>query len=235
MTRTLLLAMAVLGVATVVAIGSYSALAGSAPVGDVAGAVIGDDGPDGDDAGTDDANEVEDDDDAADGAGDVEDDADDAEGDTDDADETSVQADEETGEGAEKVAQAIADAFGASQEEVLALHEQGIGFGALFKLYQLSQATGTPVADLLASIDESGEGYAFGKRFNELTDEQRAVLEAGPKNLGQLVSASNHADEDGEVGEGVQSQALGKAKEKFASNSSKGNGPPDGVPAHGRN
>ena len=235
MTRTLLLAMAVLGVATVVAVGSYSALAGSAPVGDVAGAVIGDDGPDGDDAGIDDANEVEDDDDAADGTGGVEDDADDAEGDTDDADETSVQADGETGEGAEKVAQAIADAFGASQEEVLALHEQGIGFGALFKLYQLSQATGTPVADLLASIDESGEGYAFGKRFKELSDEQRAVLEAGPKNLGQLVSASNHPDEDGEADADAASQALEKAQEKFAATSSNGHGPPDGVPAHGRN
>ena len=236
MTRTLLLALAVLGVATAVTIGSYTALAGSDPVGDVAGAVIGDDAPDGDDAGTDDANEVEDDGDAADDDGDVEDDADDAEGDTDDADETSVQADEETGEGAEKVAQAIADAFGASQEEVLALQEQGIGFGALFKLYQLSQATGTPVADLLALIDESGEGYAFGKRFNELTDEQRAVLEGGPKNLGQLVSASNHPDEDGDAEDAdAASQALEKAQEKFAANSSKGHGPPDGVPAHGRN
>ena len=46
MTRTLLLAMAVLGVATALAIGSYTALAGSNPVGDVAGAVIGADGPD---------------------------------------------------------------------------------------------------------------------------------------------------------------------------------------------
>jgi len=232
-TRTLLLAMAVLGVATVVAVGSYSALAGSAPVGDVAGAVIGDDGPDGDDAGTDDANEVEDDDDAADGAGDVEDDADDAEGDTDDADETSVQADGETGEGAEKVAQAIADAFGASQEEVLALHEQGIGFGALFKLYSLARATGTTVDDLLASID--GDGYAFGKRFKELTEEQQAVLDAGPKNLGQLVSASHHPDDDGEAEASAATQALEKANGKFVANSSHGHGPPAGVPAHGHN
>src|SRR3970282_2215227 len=46
MTRTLLLAMAVLGVATAVAIGSYTALAGSSPGGDGAGAVIGHDGAD---------------------------------------------------------------------------------------------------------------------------------------------------------------------------------------------
>src|SRR3990172_11040941 len=45
--RTILLALAVLGVATFVAIGSYSALAGSDPVSDLTGAVIGQDAPDG--------------------------------------------------------------------------------------------------------------------------------------------------------------------------------------------
>ena len=209
--RTILLALAVLGVATFVAIGSYSALAGSDPVGDLAGAVIGRDATDGED------------DDAV---------AEDTEAD----DEADVEAEEETGEGAENVAQVIADAFGASQEEVLALHDDGIGFGALFKLYQLSQATGVSVEDMLASMDADGEGYAFGKRFKELTEEQRAVLEGGPKNLGQLVSASHHADEDGESeGADAASQALEKAQEKFAAKESKGNGPPDGVPAHGRN
>ena len=211
MARTLLLALAVLGVATFVAIGSYSALAGSDPVSDVAGAVIGQDAPDGEE------------DDAV---------AEDTEAD----DEADVEAEEETGEGAENVAQVIADAFGVSQEEVLALHDEGIGFGALFKLYQLSQATGVSVEDLLASMDADGEGYAFGKRFKELTEEQRAVLDDGPKNLGQLVSASHHTDEDGESEDAdAASQALEKAQEKFATKSSKGNGPPDGVPAHGRN
>jgi hypothetical protein len=134
------------------------------------------------------------------------------------------------------VAQVIADAFGVSQEEVLALHDEGIGFGALFKLYQLSQATGVSVEDLLASMDADGEGYAFGKRFKELTEEQRAVLEDGPKNLGELVSASHHPDGDGEPEDAdAASQALEKAQEKFAAKESKGNGPPDGVPAHGRN
>ena len=209
--RTILLALAVLGVATFVAVGSYSALAGSDPVSDLAGAVIGQDAPDGEE------------DDAV---------AEDTEAD----DEADVEAEEETGEGAENVAQVIADAFGASQEEVLALHDDGIGFGALFKLYQLSQATGVSVEDLLASMDADGEGYAFGKRFKELTEEQRSVLEDGPKNLGQLVSASHHADEDGEPEDaGAASQALEKAQEKFAAKESKGNGPPDGVPAHGRN
>ncbi len=212
MARTLLLAMAVLGVAVTLAIGSYTALAGSDPVSDVVGAVIGHDESDGDDSAT---------------VGE----------DTEEDDEASVQAEEETGEGAAHVAQLIADAFGVSQEEVLALHEQGIGFGALFKLYALAQATGTTVEDLLATIQsgEDGGGYAFGKWFKELTDEQQQVLESGPRNLGELVSASNHPDEDGEADADAASQALEKAQEEFAARSSEGNGPPDGVPAHGRN
>src|SRR3990170_1866804 len=164
MTRTLLLAMAVLGVATAVAIGSYTALAGSSPVGDVAGAVIGHDGADDTDvADSDDTNGV-------------------------DGDEVNAQdGDNDADTGAEHIAGLIADAFGAEeagvlalQEEVLALHEEGIGFGAIFKLYLLALATGVSVQDLLASMDADGEGYAFGKRFRELTEEQRAALEGGP-------------------------------------------------------
>ena len=216
MTRTLLLAMAVLGVATFVAIGSYTALAGSNSVAGVTDAVIGADETDADDNETNDVDDV-----AADG---------------EEGEDADVQEEGETGEGAENVAQVIADAFGASQEEVLALHDEGIGFGALFKLYQLSQATGVSVEDLLASMDADGEGYAFGKRFKDLTEEERAVLEGGPKNLGELVSASHQADEGGESEDAdAASQALEKAQEKFAAKESNGNGPPDGVPAHGRN
>jgi len=215
MTRTLLLSLAVLGVAAALAVGSYSALAGSNPVGDAADAVVGAHGSDADDNGTDDVNDVAEDEDE------------------DEGDEANVQGESEAGAGAEQVAQAIADEFGAGQEEVLALHEQGIGFGALFKLYSLARATGTTVDDLLASID--GDGYAFGKRFKELTEEQQAVLDAGPKNLGQLVSASHHPDDDGEAEASAATQALEKANGKFAANSSHGHGPPAGAPAHGHN
>src|SRR6266508_2846024 len=64
-----------------------------------------------------------------------------------DADEfasTTVQAQggeaAEDGKGAGKVAQAIADEFGVSNDEVLVRHNEGIGFGALFKLYKLARA-----------------------------------------------------------------------------------------------
>jgi len=59
MTRTLLLSLAVIGVAAALAVGSYSALAGSNPVGDVTDAVVGADGSNADDNGTDDVNDVE--------------------------------------------------------------------------------------------------------------------------------------------------------------------------------
>ena len=219
MNRTLLLSLAVIGTAIVLGISSYSALAGSNPVAGVADAVVGTDGSQADDNGTDDVNDVAEDEDEDEG--------------DDEGDEANVQEEGETGAGAEQVAQAIADEFGASQEEVLALHEQGIGFGALFKLYALARATDTTVDDLLASI--GADGYAFGKRFKELTEEQQTVLESGPKNLGQLVSASHHPDGDGEAGADAATQALEKANGKFAANSSHGHGPPAGVPAHGHN
>src|SRR3972149_10818232 len=136
MTRPLLLAMAVLGVATALAIGSYTALAGSNPVGDVAGAVIGHDGADDTDvADSDDTDGV-------------------------DGDEVNAQdGDNDADTGAEHIAGLIADAFGAEEADVLALHEeQGIGFGALFKLYALAAATGTSVDDLLAAIATDAEG-----------------------------------------------------------------------------
>ena len=216
MTRTLLLSLAVFGVAAALAVGSYTALAGSNPVSDVADAVVGASGPDADGNGTDDADAAEVDANVA-----------------SDANVQNVQEESGTGAGAEHVAGVIADEFGVSQEEVLALHEQGIGFGALFKLYSLARATGTTVDDLLASIGD--DGYAFGKRFKDLTEEQQAVLDSGPKNLGALVSASHHADAGGEAEADAASQALEKAQEKFAANSSHGHGPPAGVPSHGHN
>jgi hypothetical protein len=99
---------------------------------------------------------------------------------------------EDDGQDGNKVAEAIADEFGVAKEEVLARHSEGIGFGALFKLYKLARAQGISVDDLLATIpvDENGEpDFRFGQLRKALTEEQRALYEAGPKNLGKLVSA----------------------------------------------
>ncbi len=125
------------------------------------------------------------------------------------------------GEGAEAVAQAIADVFGedVSQEDVLALHESGVGFGAIFKLYLLAEAGETTVEALVSDAEGDG-GFAFGKRFKELTDGVSAVSageDGMPRNLGQAVSNAKN---------GNQVTALGADDDGDQ-------GPPDHAPAHG--
>ncbi len=142
----------------------------------------------------------------------------------DDAESVAV---EEEGAGADKVAQAIADEFDVTQGEVLALHEDGIGFGALFKLYAIARARGISVNDLLAEIDASGGGFAFGKMEKALTDDEQAALVSGPKNLGKLVSAASKGD--GEAGDD-------EVNEAGLTESSRGDGhaPPDAASALGK-
>jgi hypothetical protein len=113
-------------------------------------------------------------------------------GDGDDGDDGSLDA----AQGNETVAQAIAEEFGISPDEVLSRHNEGIGFGALFKLYALARAKGITVDELLAQIEEDGGGYGFGKLKKELTDEEQQALDDGAKNLGQLVSESKKKDKN---------------------------------------
>jgi len=113
--------------------------------------------------------------------------------------------------GGNRVAQAIADEFGVTKEEVLARHNEGIGFGALFKLYKLARAQGITFDELLTTIpvNENGEReFRFGQLRKALTEDQRALYESGPKNLGKLVSGASkkqhapkvEADESAEAG-----------------------------------
>jgi hypothetical protein len=204
MQRTLVLSLLVVGAGVALVIGAYSALAGAGPVSSVAGAVSSAD--------------------EASGADDVQD----ADGD---------DGDDEVGEGAQHIAQVIADEFGGTQEDVLAQREQGIGFGALFKLHALAAAMDMSVDDLLATIPTDGDGgyeFGFGKLRKALSEEQQAAYESGPKNLGQIVSASHRPEHAGPDSDGPTAAGLEKAREKFAAHPSDGHGPPDSVPAHGR-
>jgi hypothetical protein len=225
--RILLLSLLVVGAAVALAIGSYSALAGPGPVTSVASAVIGADEPDDVDV----LDAVETDDVDGDDVGGDEVDADDGGG--------------GEAKGAQHIAQVIADEFGASQGDVLALHEQGIGFGALFKLYALAAVMeDTTVQDLLATIPTNGDGeyeFGFGELRKSLTEDQLADLESGPKNLGQIVSASHGPEDAGspegagsDVADDAASAGLEKAGDKFVAHESEGHGPPESVPAHGR-
>jgi len=120
--------------------------------------------------------------------------------------------------GNQKIAEAIAEEFETTPEAVLALHDEGIGFGAIFKLYLIARAKGITVDELLAQIEEDGGGFAFGKLKKSLTDEELAIFEDGPKNLGELVSGSNH--DDGDDSDEAETEDAGEGE------TSRG-GPPD--------
>jgi hypothetical protein len=208
--RTLILCLLVVGAAVALVIGAYSALADSGPASSVAGIVISADGRD----------------DLQDAGGDSGDDVDGEDGDGPQA------------KGARHIAGLIDDAFGAEEGSAWALHEKGIGFGALFKLHALAAVMDdTSVEELLDTIptDEDGEyEFGFGKLRKALSEEQQAIYESGPKNLGQLVSASRRPEHVGPDSDGPPAAGLGKAREEFAAHASNGHGPPDHAPAHGR-
>jgi len=100
---------------------------------------------------------------------------------------------EPVGRGAMRNAEAIAEQFGVSAQDVAGLREQGFGFGAIVKLLTLAKAKGVSAASLAASIPlVNGERKAdFGAMFEALTDQERARVEGVPKNLGQIKRAQN--------------------------------------------
>jgi hypothetical protein len=130
-------------------------------------------------------------------------------------------------EGAGHIAEVIATSFDADESDVMTLHEEGIGFGAIFKLYLLAAAADTSVEELLATIEANGDGgFAFGKLFKELTDEVSVLTDGEdglPKNLGKAVSGSNKDD----------TEATGAGTD--GGDEDDGEGPPEHAPAHGRN
>ncbi len=209
MRRTLFLSVLVAVVALTLTAGSYTVLAGTDPVTEVAGVVTGSEDPDDDD-----------------------DDADDAD-DDDDADDVSVLAGEngDDAEGALNVADMIGSTFGeASQEGVLALHEAGFGFGVIFKLYLLAAAGNSTAAGILPSGEVGEDGFAFGKLFKESADDLSVLTDGEdgmPTNLGKVVSDSKKSDNV------VTATADGDGDDD--GDEDDGQGPPEHAPAHGRN
>lgn len=96
----------------------------------------------------------------------------------------------EPGKGAKRNAEAIAEKFGVSADQVLQHKKDGLGFGALFKVYQLARAKGVSPESLIATFPRvNGEiEPGFGPLFAGLTDAEQDQLDDGPKNFGQLKS-----------------------------------------------
>jgi len=99
-----------------------------------------------------------------------------------------------------KVAGAISAVFDLIVDQILGAHEEGIGFGAIFKLGLLATAQGLTLEESLAGLTgpDSEREFGFGQAFHQRTDEQWALLEGLPKNLGQAVAAGNRPDHAGQ-------------------------------------
>ena len=71
-------------------------------------------------------------------------------------------------------------------DEIVALRTgtPAVGWGAMFKLLQLAKATDTTLDLLLAGDLE--DGWAFGRHFKALEQEEKDRLEGTAKNFGQL-------------------------------------------------
>ena len=75
----------------------------------------------------------------------------------------------------------------AAKTEILDLRygEYSTGWGAIFKLLQLSKARGMQLDDLLAEIADDDGGWAFGRRFKAIEEPVEAA-DGAPKSFGHL-------------------------------------------------
>ena len=124
--------------------------------------------------------------------------------------------------GTDKKAQVIAEGFGVDPQDIGDLHEPGIGFGVIFKLYALAEVMDGMTLEVLLASFEGGTG--LGELRNALTEEQLDALELGPKNLGQLVSGKYIPTDSESTGADVSPNSTEKTK-RLASKS-KGHGGP---------
>jgi hypothetical protein len=83
----------------------------------------------------------------------------------------------------------------AEEIEALRTGETIVGWGAMFKLMQLAKAYDISLTEA-AEMRDADEGWAFGRRFKELGDDEAELAspEDSPKNLGQLKKQAREAD-----------------------------------------
>lgn len=92
------------------------------------------------------------------------------------------------GRGQLKHADSVAAAFGIDAETALALHEDGVGWGAMVKLLAIADVKGIAVDQLLAGVPKVDGEYEFdfGQLRAGLTPEQQEQLDSMPRGLGHL-------------------------------------------------
>ena len=97
-------------------------------------------------------------------------------------------ADPGSGKGQLKHAASISAAFDIDSDTALALHRDGIGWGAMVKLLAISEVSGVTIDQLLANVDKFDGEYEFdfGAMRAGLTVSQQEELATMPKGIGQL-------------------------------------------------
>ena len=92
------------------------------------------------------------------------------------------------GKGQLKHAATISTAFDIDSDTALALHRDGIGWGAMVKLLAIAEVTGVSVDALLANVDKVDGEYEFdfGAMRAGLTVSQQDELAGMPKGVGHV-------------------------------------------------
>ena len=92
------------------------------------------------------------------------------------------------GRGQPRHAATVAAAFDIDVERALALHDAGVGWGAMVKLLGIAEVKGVAVDQLLAGLPKVDGEYQFdfGAMEADLTPAQRAELADMPRGLGHL-------------------------------------------------
>ena len=92
------------------------------------------------------------------------------------------------GKGQLKHAASISAAFDIDSDTAMALHRDGIGWGAMVKLFAIAEVSGVTVDQLLANADKVDGEYEFdfGSMQAGLTVSQQEELAGMPKGMGHL-------------------------------------------------
>ncbi|MBI3732854.1 MAG: hypothetical protein HY259_05275 [Chloroflexi bacterium] len=82
------------------------------------------------------------------------------------------------------IAKAIADRFGVTEEEVMAVHDQEKGWGGVFKVFMLSKLTGQTTSQIIALRDQ---GLGWGQIYHQFN-----VKSDKKQNLGQTLKPQSN-------------------------------------------